>query len=161
MKTDKEFRPWRPEWTSEHVKRFWDWWGSNPALLKHYFSKRNGAAVLDQVGRYAKFSEIVVDLGAGPGFIVELLVRRDIKTIAVDTSPDSLAALEQRMKGFRNFLGTRVSKANRVPIDNNQANVVLLPQVLRQYLINIGFDEVVCVSRHCFHLSHFYLESVS
>ncbi len=130
MKVDKEFKPWRLDWTPEHIEQFWDWWGSNPALLKHYFSKRNGEAVLDQICRYVRFTGIVVDLGAGPGYIVDLLVRRGVKTLAVDTSPDSLAALEQRMNGFDNFLGTRVSRADKVPVDNNEADAVLLIETI-------------------------------
>lgn len=126
MKMDKEFRPWRLTWTPQHIERFWDWWGSNPALLKHYFSRRNGESILDQIRGYVRFTGTVVDLGAGPGYIVDLLVRRGVKTLAVDTSPESLSALEQRMGGFQNFLGTRVSQVDKVPIDDAQADAVLL-----------------------------------
>ncbi len=130
MKTGKEFKPWRLSWTPEHIERFWDWWGSNPALSKHYFSKRNGEAVLDQIRRYVQFTGTVVDLGAGPGYIVDLLVGRGVKTLAVDTSPDSLAILERRMEGLGNFLGTRVSTAEKVPIDHNAADGVILIETI-------------------------------
>ncbi len=130
MKVEKEFRPWRLTWTPEHIERFWDWWGSNPALLKHYFSRRNGESILDQIRGYVRFSGTVVDLGAGPGYIVDLLVKRGVKTLAVDTSPESLAALEQRMRGFQNFLGTKTSQADKVPLDNDQADAVLLIETI-------------------------------
>lgn len=130
MKAEKEFRPWRLSWTPEHIERFWDWWGSNPDLLKHYFSRRNGKAVVDQISRYVRFSGTVIDLGAGPGYIVDLLVKRGVRTLAVDTSSDSLAALEQRMKGFHTFLGTRVSQADKLPIDDNEADAVLLIETI-------------------------------
>ena len=130
MKTDKEFRPWRLVWTPEHIERFWNWWGSNPALSKHYFSKRNGDAVLGQVSRYMRFSGTVVDLGAGPGYIVDLLVKRGIKTLAVDTSAESLAVLERRLVGYSNFLGTKASTIDAVPIYDAQADVVLLIETI-------------------------------
>lgn len=130
MKSANDFEPWRLNWTPEHIKRFWNWWGSNPALLKHYFSKRNGESVLDQIRSYVRFNGTVVDLGAGPGYIVDLLVRRGVTTLAVDTSANSLSALEQRMKGFQNFLGTKVSQANTVPVDDNEANAVLLIETI-------------------------------
>jgi SAM-dependent methyltransferase len=130
MKAEKEFKPWRLNWTPEYIERFWDWWGSNPALLKHYFSKRNGASILDQIRRHVRFAGIVVDLGAGPGYIVDLLVKRGVTTLAVDTSPDSLAALEQRMEGFGNFLGTKVSRPDQIPIENNLADAVLLIETI-------------------------------
>jgi SAM-dependent methyltransferase len=117
-------------WTPEQVKRFWDWWGSNPALEKHYFSLRNGSAVLDQFRRYFAFSGTVVDLGSGPGHIVDLLVKRGIQTIAVDTSSASLAILEQRMSGSKNFLGTRVSRVDSIPLDTDQADVILLVETV-------------------------------
>lgn len=130
MKIDKEFVPWRIIWTPEHIKNFWDWWGSNPALLKNYFSNRNGAAVINQIRRYIRFLGVVVDLGAGPGFIVDLLVKHNIKTIAIDTSSESLAVLNERMKGFPTFLGTRVSSIERVPMDDGEADVVLLIETI-------------------------------
>ena len=130
MKSENEFRPWRLVWTPEHIERFWNWWGSNPALLKHYFSRRNGNSVLDQIRAHVRFTGVVVDLGAGPGYIVDLLVRQGVKTLAVDTSLQSLAALEQRMKGFPNFLGTRVSQVDSVPLDSDQADAVLLIETI-------------------------------
>lgn len=144
MKIDKEFIPWRIIWTPEHVKNFWDWWGSNPALLKHYFSYRNGAAVIDQIKHYIRFSGVVVDLGAGPGFIVDLLVSHNIKTIAVDTSPESLAALNERMQSFPTFLGTRVSSGDKVPMEDGEADVVLLIETIEHLsdgILQKVFDE--------------------
>lgn len=126
MNTEKDYHAWRLDWTPAHVERFWDWWGGNPALSKHYFSKRYGEAVLDHTGRYVRNSKLVVDLGAGPGYIVDLLVRRGIKTIAVDTSEESLAVLEKRMKGHTSFLGTRVSRMNSIPLEDSAADVVFL-----------------------------------
>jgi len=130
MSVEKEFQPWRLQWTPEQIERFWDWWGSNPALAKHYFSRRNGKAVLKQINAYVRFSGTIVDLGAGPGYIVDLLVKRGVKTIAVDTSPDSLAALSERMKGFSNFLGTKVSEPDKISIENNEIDGVLLIETI-------------------------------
>lgn len=130
MKVEKDFRPWRLNWTPEQIERFWNWWGSNPALLKHYFAKRNGGAVLDQIRRHVRFTGTVIDLGAGPGYIVDLLVRRGVKTLAVDTSRESLAALNQRMEGFPDFLGTRLSQSDQVPVNDDQADAVLLIETI-------------------------------
>ncbi len=130
MKSEKDFTPWRLDWTPENIEHFWDWWGSNPALLKHYFSNRNGDAVLDQIGRRIKFTGMVVDLGAGPGYIVDKLLQRGVRTLAIDTSPESLAALEQRMKGYPNFLGTQVSQPDIVPLASAAADTVLLIETI-------------------------------
>src|SRR5687768_3288814 len=126
MKADDQYRPWRLEWTPAQIERFWDWWGSNPALSKHYFSKRNGDAVLDQISRYIRFSGTVVDVGAGPGYIVDMLLQRGHKTLAIDTSAESLAILHERMKGYPNFLGVKTSKIDHIPLEDGEADMVLL-----------------------------------
>ncbi|HEY3310225.1 MAG TPA: class I SAM-dependent methyltransferase [Anaerolineales bacterium] len=126
MKENDEFRPWRLVWTPKHIARFWNWWGSNPALRKHYFSKRNGDSVLNQINRHVHFSGTVVDLGSGPGYIVDLLIKRGVQTLAVDTSLDSLTILEQRLKGSAYFLGTKVSNVDSIPLEDEYANGVLL-----------------------------------
>ena len=126
MNMKKKIQPWRIEWTEENITSFWNWWGSNPVLAKHYFSRRCGEAVLDQVERYLRRVPIVVDLGAGPGFIVDLLVKRGIKTIAIDTSEESLVVLTERMRGNPNFLGARVSQSSSIPMDDGEADMILL-----------------------------------
>jgi len=130
MKAYDQYNPWRLEWTPIQIERFWDWWGSNPALSKHYFSKRNGQAVLNQIGRYIRFSGTVVDLGAGPGYIVDMLLQRGYTTLAIDTSAESLAILDERMKGYPNFLGVKTSKIDRVPLEDSEADVVLLIETI-------------------------------
>jgi len=130
MKTENQFKPWRLEWTPTQIERFWDWWGSNPALSKHYFSKRNGEAVLNQISRYIRFTGMVVDLGSGPGYIVDMLLKRGHKTLAIDTSAESLAILDERMKGYPNFLGVKISKINQIPLEDGEADVVLLIETI-------------------------------
>ena len=130
MNIEKRFEPWRLQWTPEHIERFWDWWGSNPALRKHYFASRNGKAVISQINYFVHFKGKIIDLGSGPGYIVDLLVRRGVQTVAIDTSPDSLAALTERMKGFPNFIGAKVSKPDMIPVEDNYADGVLLIETI-------------------------------
>ena len=149
MKEEKEFRPWRLIWTPKHIERFWDWWGGNSYLSKHYFSKRNGKSILDQISHYVRFLGTVVDLGSGPGYIVDILISRGVKTLAVDTSAESLALLEQRMAGFTTFLGTKVSKIDSVPVDDDQAAVVLLIETIE----HLGKDSLDSLLREAYRIT--------
>jgi SAM-dependent methyltransferase len=149
MKDNNQYKPWRLEWTPIQIEHFWDWWGSNPALSKHYFSKRNGNAVLNQISRYIRFSGTVVDLGAGPGYIVDMLLQRGFMTIAIDTSAESLAILEERMKGYANFLGVKTSKIDHVPLNDGEANVVLLIETIE----HLGDDVLNSVMKEAYRIT--------
>ena len=149
MKTGNQYKPWRLEWTPIQIERFWDWWGSNPALSKHYFSKRNGNAVLNQISRYIRFSGTVVDLGAGPGYIVDILLQRGYKTLAIDTSAESLDILNERMKGYSNFLGVKTSKIDHVPLDDGEADVVLLIETIE----HLGDDVLQSVLKETYRIT--------
>lgn len=124
--TQAGFRAWDLDWTPDHIGRFWNWYGTNPALAGNYFSKMVGDALLDRIRRLISLDGTVVDLGCGPGYMVERLLRRGVRTLAVDTSPESVALLAQRLQGSPNFLGARVSSMDHVPLDNDVADTVLL-----------------------------------
>lgn len=55
------------KWTPEAVRRFWDYYGTNPAAENHSFSRRFGRRILRIVLRGARVRGPVVDLGCGPG----------------------------------------------------------------------------------------------
>jgi SAM-dependent methyltransferase len=122
----RRFRPWELQWKPVHIERFWDWWGSNPALTHMYFSKQVGDAVLDEAARHIPLRGTVVDVGCGPGHMVEKLLSRGISTMALDTSPASVSLLNKRFKGHEKFLGARVNAPGKLPLKDSSADIVLL-----------------------------------
>lgn len=58
---------------------------------------------------------LAADIGAGSGFVTELLLARGLRVIAVDQSEAMLAVLRQRL-GASDVLDTRVGEADALPI---------------------------------------------
>lgn len=129
MMSTSTWKPWRLRWTAEHIRRFWDWYAQHSSLRDEYFSRSVGHSMLDEVRRHIPISGLVVDLGAGPGFITEHLLAAGHQTIAIDSSSASVEALQQRFAGHPQFRGAQVSEG-RIPLEDATADVVLLIETI-------------------------------
>lgn len=126
MSKKDNFEAWQIVWTPKFIQRFWDWVGTNPTHEENYFSNRVGEAILDEVNKHIKISGLAVDIGAGPGYLVEKIIKRGIDCIAVDTSPKSLEKVNKRLQGHPHFVGARLSLSNKIPIADGTAEVVFI-----------------------------------
>lgn len=125
MPTSDHFKAWPLEWSPAHIQRFWDWLSNDPLLSQNYFSRLLGDAILDEIVRYVPLAGTVVDFGAGPGFFVEKLVRRGVNTVGIDTSAESVALLNQRLKQSPFFQGAYVSTIDAAPLGDASADMVI------------------------------------
>jgi 2-polyprenyl-3-methyl-5-hydroxy-6-metoxy-1,4-benzoquinol methylase len=125
----KEFEPHEVIWTEEKVNRFWDWLGTSPALQATYFSRRVGDSLLNQVSRRIPLNGLIMDYGAGPGFLVEKLLARGKYTIALDTSEASLDVLRTRYGKSPFFKGAYSINEPLIELDGS-ADVVFLIEVV-------------------------------
>src|SRR5437763_8207277 len=102
--SDETFRPHPLEWTDAQVQRFWDYYSSKPGRAEVYFAHKFGRSILRTVSRHADLSGVVVDLGCGPGYLVDLLLQEEVQVVAIDSSPASVAAVGAKFaqrSGFR------------------------------------------------------------
>lgn len=124
------FTPRQLDWEPQHIQRFWDWLASNPAHTNNYFAKKVGDAILDEVQRHVKLEGVVVDMGSGPGHILERLMQHSVNVIAIDTSSQSISASARRFVQHRQFLGGQVSPIDAVPLSDKSADIVLLIETI-------------------------------
>jgi len=124
------FAPWKLEWTPTHVERFWNWWGTHPQATTQYFSRLYGDSILDDVERRVSLAGVVMDFGAGPGYLTEKLLRRGARVFSVEFSAESAASLESRLSGRAGFLGARAASLDRIPCDDASADVAILVEVV-------------------------------
>lgn len=127
---------WKLKWNSEQIHRFWDWHAKNPHSA-NYFSKNVGDAVLRQVAAHIPLRGTVIDLGAGPGYLVEKLLARNVATIAVDASEDSVSALKSKFNGQPHFLGAMLN-TERVPVGDATADAVFLIETLEHLTTDVA-----------------------
>jgi SAM-dependent methyltransferase len=121
--------PWKLEWTPERIERFWNWYATQPDLVAGYFSGKVGHSILREIVRSIPLSGLVVDLGSGPGFMVDRLLEKRVRTVAIDSSRKSVEALNARLRGRDGFAGALWSDG-RIPLDNGAADTVLLLETI-------------------------------
>jgi SAM-dependent methyltransferase len=120
----REFRPWPLQWQSVHVGRYWDWWSRNPALEHLYFSKVFGDALLDEIAKTIPLRGTLLDLGCGPGHLIEKALDRGVEALAVDQSVQSVAAINERLASHPRFRGAKVNEGFPVPVPDGAADIV-------------------------------------
>ena len=130
MTEPTEFKPWPLHWRPEHVGRFWDWYSSRGESSERYFSRAVGGRVLRATLRAVPVAGPAVEVGAAGGHFVEHLLKHGLDTLAVDTSPESVALLERRLAGAPHFLGARVNQSERLPLDDGYAGTLFLLETL-------------------------------
>jgi SAM-dependent methyltransferase len=130
------------KWTPEAVRRFWDYYGTNPAAENNYFSLRFGRRIIRLGLRGARVLGPVVDLGCGPGFLCEALLREGYAVLALDRSPASLERVRSRFEGEPRFLGAEPAHLDRLPLGGAEAGAVFLVEVL-EHLPRDAWDPLV------------------
>jgi 2-polyprenyl-3-methyl-5-hydroxy-6-metoxy-1,4-benzoquinol methylase len=92
-------------WTPAMVRNFWDYQSRFPQV---YFSFQHGPQIVELLGRHVAPGATVVDYGCGAGDLIAALLPAGYRVLAVDVSPDSVAAVERRFHGVEGFLGAAV-----------------------------------------------------
>lgn len=118
------------DWTPERIERFWNFYSQNAAAHASYFSGRFGGAILHVVRRHVSLSGPVVDLGCGPGYLVEELLRQGLACKAIDSSAEAVERVRARFAGRPAFLGGLVGGLDRIPLADGEAGAVFLIEVL-------------------------------
>lgn len=118
------------EWTPERIERFWNFYGTNAAAHGSYFSGQFGEAILRFVRRHVTLSGTLVDLGCGPGFLVEQLLRQGYVCKAVDSSQEAVERVRGRFAGHPDFRGGEVGSLDRLPLREGEAGALFLIEVL-------------------------------
>lgn len=124
---NKSSAPWPLEWTDEHIRRFWDWFATQPQLADNYFARQVGHSVLAAAAAHVGAWGTVVDFGAGRGDLTALLLARGARVYAVDQSPASVAILLDRFGGHPGFLGAAQGSA---ALPDGVADAVTLLEIL-------------------------------
>jgi SAM-dependent methyltransferase len=127
--TSRNNEPWTLEWTPERIERFWNWYATQPDLVAGYFSGKVGHSILREIRRNVSLRGLVVDLGSGPGFMVDRLLEQRIRTVAIDSSRKSVEALNKRLGGREGFAGA-IWSDGRIPLDDGVADTVLLLETI-------------------------------
>jgi 2-polyprenyl-3-methyl-5-hydroxy-6-metoxy-1,4-benzoquinol methylase len=119
-----EKQSWQLDWTRDHIRKFWNWYSCQPKNEELYFSKMVGDSILKNFSRFHKLKGVAVDMGAGPGYLTESLLKKGMKVWAVDISNDSLASLKRKLGQNPNLVGTSLYQDGKSTLPSGCADVV-------------------------------------
>jgi len=122
-------KSWELEWTNEQITEFWDAYSIEPRFNARYFSRIVGHSVVNEFKRFVAPASTVLDFGAGKGYLTKNLLDHGFKTIAVDSSADSIRALQERFSRHPNLIRAEVF-AEILPVDSRSLDAVLLIEVI-------------------------------
>lgn len=132
-------------WSHDNISRFWDFLSSQPVRDDTYFSWNVGAGLVRYVSSLISLRTPVVDVGCGPGFLLDQFLKHGLACRGVDLSPESVAALTARIGQNPQFLGANVGGATKTGLPNNEAGTLLLVEVLEHLLptdLGAALDEM-------------------
>jgi 2-polyprenyl-3-methyl-5-hydroxy-6-metoxy-1,4-benzoquinol methylase len=122
-------------WSPEHVARFWDYWAQRRDHHANYFAHQAGRGVckfLQHVGPLA--GARVLDYGAGPGYLVEQLLRRGAYVSAVEYSPQCVDDLNRRFQRDRFWETAKLFDGRRLAWDDDRFDVVCCLETIEHVL---------------------------
>jgi ubiquinone/menaquinone biosynthesis C-methylase UbiE len=135
-----DFEPHPVAWNDEKIARYWDYLATNAgAALTH--SAYYGQSVAKLVIK--KRPSVYVDIGCGVGDLVQLVARRGIFSIGVDTSAN-LIELARARATLISFPQPefRVATAASMPVEAGSADVATLIEVI-EHLDEPTIDETL------------------
>lgn len=121
--------PHEIEWTPERVKRFWDFYSTNPGLEDAYFARMVGPALVKYVAKKIAIGT-AIDIGCGPGDLISELLRRGYNTFAADSSPASLAKVKALFAGAAGFRGAVLMEAGAIDLASTSTDTAFMLEVV-------------------------------
>ncbi|TMJ18155.1 MAG: class I SAM-dependent methyltransferase [Alphaproteobacteria bacterium] len=117
------------EWTPERVKRFWDFYSSNPALDDTYFARLVGRSLLAFVGKRIRIGS-AADIGCGRGDLIEFLLDGGHSAYGADSSASSLEKVRKRFEGRSGFKGTTMMDGGKVSLPSETIDTAFMIEVV-------------------------------
>ena len=96
------------EWTADRLSRFWDYQSRFP---EQYFTRRCGPQIVERLWPYLDCRRNVLDFGCGAGHLIAPLLERGAAVTGTDTSAVTLAAVNDRYRGYAGFGGAHTLDA--------------------------------------------------
>lgn len=94
--------PEQLEWTDDMVQRFWD---NQSSSVERYFTYKHASNIMKVAAPYITDGAVLLDYGAGRGFLAEEAVRLGYRVGAFDYSPESVKDLRSKFDGNSSFIG--------------------------------------------------------
>ena len=107
--------PFRPEWTPQTIARFFAWMGTNPHKQDVYFSLQVGEALVRFLDMAGVLKGKVIDYGCGPGYLLNLLIEKNVQLHGADFSAEAVDIVNRRLEGRAGWNGVKLIRSMPSP----------------------------------------------
>lgn len=127
-------RPHEVEWTEPKIRRFWGWWGEHLGD-EAFFSRDYGWAILDILERRVPLAgKRAVDIGTGPGYLLDELLARGARCSGVEPSAELADRANERLRNQSGFGGVAEASAGRLPLPDDEVDIACSLEVVEHLL---------------------------
>lgn len=143
MTTCHRFHRHEVEWTRERALRFWEYIASNNSQENLYFSRRHGESLIRYLRRrHLSLCGRVLDFGCGPGFFLEMLLRRGIGCQGIDFSETSVRLARERIARYPSAGQVVLASGFPVPLERDAFDTVFFIETI-EHLLPADLDMTV------------------
>jgi SAM-dependent methyltransferase len=134
-------------WTAEKIRIFWDHYGTQPQIAADHFACQRGQALLRLAERKTGLQGPVLDLGCGPGYLLDYLMARGLEVWGADASPANVETCGNRLHGRPHFLGAKsIPASGDLPWETGSLGMVFLLETL-EHLLDPELESVLREAR--------------
>lgn len=153
--------PSQAEWTPEKIRSFWNYYGQRIDLHNEYFSYEVGKGIVNFLGISGKMTPgmKLLDLGCGPGFLLQELLVRPYECWGFDYSDQTVKLVNERFRSSRNWRGAFASETIPVPFPDGLFDLVICVETL-EHLRNETLSEYLVEIRRLLNRTGFALFTV-
>lgn len=148
-------------WSTESIRRFWNIWTSNTALLKQFYPLEYWTDLLAWARERIRITPAVIaDIGCGNGNLIECLMTLYPAStfVGVDMTESSLAAPRSRFCESKN-IDFRVGSITELPLSDHSVDLITCTEVL-EHTFSENFFESFKEIRRVLKSGGYYLASV-
>jgi SAM-dependent methyltransferase len=120
-------KPQRLKWTPELVGRFWDGFAQTE-LVQYSFARQASTSLLIAIDHLLPRDGVIVDFGAGDGYLVRTMCERGLRAAAYEPSAGRMELLKARLTDVEGFAGVVGYETQRT------FDVVIMSEVIEHIL---------------------------
>ncbi|MEZ7892940.1 MAG: methyltransferase domain-containing protein [Candidatus Wallbacteria bacterium] len=119
-------------WDVEQIKKFWNWYSSNPYLKNIYFTKQVGNAIVNMLCIFGKINGNLLDYGCGTGELLFKILKKykKIECYGADYSDSSIKLTNNKLINFNNWKGSKIINGLPLKYDNETFDIITCIEVL-------------------------------
>jgi len=133
-------KPQRLKWTPELVSRFWDGFAQTE-LVQFSFARQAGTSLLIAIDHLLPRDGVIVDFGAGDGYLVRTMCERGLRAAAYEPSAGRMELLKARLADVEGFEGVVGYETQRT------FDVVIMSEVIEHILDEELDATLACVAK--------------